>query len=106
MDDWTIEKFSLRKFKGLNKKLKNVKEAFLLDSDGKDSLLRDENSQPTILFSTFYNAIYLAEARVKANDYERFSNLAKSVDDFRHVALVRGFNNHFYYVDSDNNSDV
>ena len=99
MDDWTIDKFSLKHFKGLMQKLKNVKEAFLLDSDGKDSLLRDEDLQPAILFSTFENAIYLAEVKSHADEYESFSSLANSVDDFRHVALVRGFNNHFFYVD-------
>ena len=67
-------------------------------------MLRNENELPGILFSTS-NTIIFAEINVDVTCYKEISN-SQDLESMKHVATVRGYNNHFFFVDQDRNSDV
>ena len=55
-----IQKFNLKKNKGLKEYLNHIFEAFMLETDSQDSLLRDKSCGPSLLFAT-KSSIYLSQ---------------------------------------------
>ena len=57
---WQVQKFTLNPFQGLKNHLSEVKKAFFVEENSKNTQLRNQNRQGSILFST-EQSIYLAK---------------------------------------------